>query len=82
MKRVAAKVLLASCGMIVAINVPGIARADCGDEVKAVRVKLAEVKEEARREELQRLVDKAQKDADAGRVRSCAALKHAHLLLR
>jgi hypothetical protein len=47
------------------------ARADCADEVRAARQKLPSVKDEARRKEAARLLDKAQKDAAAGRERLC-----------
>jgi hypothetical protein len=84
MKRVATSVVFGfSVMMLTAVAAPGGARADCGDEAKAIRVKLSDVKEEARRDELTRLIDKAQKDADAGRLRSCVAtLKYARALLR
>lgn len=84
MKRVAAHVVLGLAAATAAgLAAPGSARADCGDEVKAIRVKLTDVKEEPRREELQRLIEKAQKDAEAGRLRSCTAtLKYARMLLR
>lgn len=79
MKRAMAGILLAAAAMLM----PLTARADCGDEVKAIRVKLAEVKEEGRRDELLRLIEKAEKDAQAGRDKSCdAALRHARVLLR
>jgi hypothetical protein len=47
------------------------ARADCAAEVRAARQGLAAVKDEQHRKELALLLDKAGKDAEAGRERSC-----------
>lgn len=56
---------------LTALLAAGSARADCVDEVTAARRQLAAIKDEARRQELSRLLDKAEKDARAGRERLC-----------
>ena len=57
--------------------------ADCGAEVQAVRAQLAAVKDQNRRQELQKLVDKAEKDDKAGRTALCdQAVQRAHTLLK
>jgi len=49
----------------------GSAWASCVDEVAAARRQLAAVKNPAQREELSRILDKAEKDARAGREQLC-----------
>jgi len=59
------------------------ARADCAEELRAMRGMLAEVKDDQRRQELQRLLEKAEKDEAAGRDQLCdQAVQRAHLLLK
>jgi hypothetical protein len=48
-----------------------VARADCADELRALRERLAAVTDEPRRQELERLIEKAEKDAKAGRTGLC-----------
>ena len=71
--------------MAVALNtlLTSPARADCADELRSVRGMLADVKDESRRQELQRLIEKAEKDERAGRDQLCdEAVQRAHLLLK
>jgi hypothetical protein len=49
----------------------GSARADCAAEVSALRQHLAAVKDQPHPQELTRLLDKAAKDAKAGREQLC-----------
>jgi hypothetical protein len=59
------------------------ARADCTADIRAVRAEAAAVKDERRRQELERLLEKAEKDNDAGRAQLCAdAVQHARALLK
>jgi hypothetical protein len=59
------------------------ARADCASEIRALRAELAAVKDERRRQELLRLIEKAEKDDQAGRDRLCGdATQHARALLK
>ena len=67
MKRAA---LILNIGLT-ALFAAGAARADCVDEVAAARQQLAAVKDEAQRQELLRILDKAEKDGRAGRERLC-----------
>lgn len=79
MKRAALGILLA----LAAAGAPATARAGCADEIRAIKVKLPTVKEPARHEELQKLVDKADKDEKAGRDKICDdTVKHARVLLK
>ena len=67
MKRAA---LVLNVGLTVLFG-PGIAWADCIDEVAAARQQLATIKDEAQRQELSRILEKAEKDGRAGRERLC-----------
>jgi len=59
------------------------ARAACADEVRAARQQVAGIKDEAHRRELALLLDKAAKDAEAGRERLCLdAMVRAQALTR
>lgn len=59
------------------------ASADCADEVRAARQQLAGIRDEAHRRELTLLLDKAEKDAKAGREQLCLdALVRAQALTR
>jgi hypothetical protein len=59
------------------------AHADCVDEVQAVRRQLASIQDAAEREEISRLLDKAEKDGRAGRERLCLdALVRAQALIK
>jgi uncharacterized membrane protein len=59
------------------------AHADCSAEVQAIRAQLAAVKDPQRREELQMLLDKAEKDQAAGRTQLCGeAVQRARVLVK
>lgn len=59
------------------------AQADCGAEIQAVQAQLPTVKDQSRRQELQKLVEKAEKDDKTGRTNLCdQAVQRAHLLLK
>ena len=68
---------------LIAASVPVPARADCGEELRLLREKLADVKDAAQRSEIQKLAEKAEKDQKQGRVRLCeAAVARAQTLLK
>lgn len=59
------------------------AHADCSAEIQAIRAQLAAVKDPQRREELQMLLDKAEKDQAAGRTQLCGeAVQRARVLVK
>ena len=59
------------------------ARADCAGDLKTLRAELATVKDERRRQELQKLIEKAAKDDEAGRAQLCTeATQRAWTLLK
>jgi hypothetical protein len=61
----------------------GAAKAGCIDDVAAARQQFAAVKDEAQRQELLRILDKAEKDGHAGRERLCLdALVRAQALIK
>lgn len=69
-------------GMLLALVAASPARADCTDEIRVIRTRVPEVKEDPRREEVQRLVEKAEKDEEAGRAKLCDQdVRHAQALL-
>lgn len=75
--------VLASLALILAGGLTTPARADCAGDIATLRTELAQVKDARRREELQMLIDKAQKDNEAGRARLCGeATERARLLLK
>jgi hypothetical protein len=83
MKRAALALLLVTPIVLVNALLTAPARADCADELSAVRVELASVKDESRRQELQKLVEKAEKDQKAGRVGQCRqTVQRARILLK
>jgi hypothetical protein len=83
MERAGPAVVIALLAMAGAACGATPARADCGEEIKSVRVQMPAVKEPPRRDELQKLVEKAEKDEKAGRVQLCYhAMKHASALLK
>lgn len=67
MKRAA----LALIGIIVASLASAPAYADCAEEVASARQALPKIKDESHRRELTLLLDKAAKDAAAGREKLC-----------
>ncbi|MBV8653153.1 MAG: hypothetical protein JO255_16935 [Alphaproteobacteria bacterium] len=76
------KILIIAAGILGVCVCGAAARADCASELKAVKVKLGEVKDEQRREELLKLADKAEFEQASGRERLCVqAVDHAKLLL-
>jgi hypothetical protein len=59
------------------------ARADCAADARETRSRLEEVKDAAKREEATKLLEKADKDSQAGRVWLCAdAVKRVGQLLK
>lgn len=86
MKRAALGILLALAATgapAMAQAGPAVAQAGCTDEIRAIKLKLPAIKEPARREELQKLVEKADKDDKAGRTKLCdETVKHADVLLK
>lgn len=59
------------------------ARAGCAAELQALRATLASVSDPHRHEELQKLLDKAAKDDEAGRAELCGqAVPHAEALVK
>lgn len=59
------------------------AHADCTADINALRTQAAAVKDEHRRQELAKLIVKAEKDDQAGRAQLCAdAVQHARALLK
>ena len=79
MKRAA---LVLNIGLTV-LCAAGTAKAGCVDEVATARQQLAAVKDEAQRQELLRILDKAEKDGQAGRERLCLdALVRAQALIK
>jgi hypothetical protein len=59
------------------------ARADCGADIQVVRSQATAIKDDQRRQELQKLVEKAEKDDKAGRTSLCdQAVQRARLLLK
>lgn len=85
MKRAALGILLALAAGVPAMAQagPAMAQAGCTDAIRAIKLKLPTIKEPARHEELQMLVDKADKDDKAGRTKLCdETVKHADVLLK
>jgi hypothetical protein len=59
------------------------ASADCAQEANAARTRLDQVKEASRREEARELLEKAERDARAGRAWLCAdAVRRASQILK
>jgi len=83
MKRALPALCAAVLGLIVNGILPAPALADCATELKTLRAELATVKDERRRQELQKLIDKAAKDDQAGRAQLCGeAAQRAWLLIK
>jgi hypothetical protein len=60
-----------------------VARADCNQDMAAMRAKLAAVREPAKQQEINLLLAKAQNDDSAGRADLCAtAVQHAAALIK
>jgi hypothetical protein len=69
--------------LVTATGISLPAAADCSGDIRQLRTRLIEVREEPRRQEAQRLLDKAEKDDKAGRARQCAdAVSRASILLK
>jgi hypothetical protein len=59
------------------------AEADCPADIRAVRTEAGAIKDERRRQEVHKLLEKAEKDNEAGRAQLCAdAVQHARALLK
>jgi hypothetical protein len=71
MKRALAGLAAAALGLMVNAFLPLPARADCAADIQALRTELAAVRDDHRRAELQKLLDKATKDQEAGRGKLC-----------
>ena len=83
MKRALPAVAATFLALILNGFLPAPARADCATEVETLRAELATVKDERRRQELQKLIDKAAKDDQAGRAQLCVeATQRAWLLIK
>jgi len=68
---------------LIAVALAPPARANCADDLRMLKAKLAEVPEGARRQELSLLLEKATKDEQYGRIKLCAeAVSHARGLLK
>jgi hypothetical protein len=58
-------------------------KADCTGDIRALRTEAAAMKDERRRQEVEKLPEKAEKDNEAGRAQLCAdAVQHARALLK
>jgi hypothetical protein len=64
-------VLMTLMGLMVNAVATMPAHADCAADLKALRAKLATIKDPRRRDELQKLIEKAEKDNEAGRAELC-----------
>jgi hypothetical protein len=83
MKRARTGLSLAVLVSLASVMLTLPAHADCTAEIQAIRAQLATVKDPHRREELQMLLDKAQKDDAAGRSQLCGeAVQRAQLLVK
>lgn len=83
MKRVVPAFVLA----LLTLSINGVliapARADCPTEIKNAKDQLAALRDEHRRQELQKLIEKAEKDEKAGRGKLCHEdLERASALLK
>lgn len=83
MKRAVSSAGAVGFGLIVnAASIAGAA-ADCQADIRMVRGEIGALKDDRRRQELEKLVEKAEKDDQAGRARLCAeAVQRARVLLR
>jgi hypothetical protein len=83
MRRAALGILLVLAAGAPAGAHAAMAPRDCANDIRAIKLKMPTIKEPARREELQKLVAKADKDDKAGRDKLCdETVKHAHALLK
>jgi hypothetical protein len=83
MKRVRTGLPLAASLLIAGVALALPAHADCSAEIQAIRAQLATVKDPHRREELEMLLDKAEKDQAAGRSQLCGeAVQRARVLVK
>jgi hypothetical protein len=77
------KIMMIAAGILVFCAAAVPAWADCATDLAVVKVKLGEVKDEQRHEELAKLADKAEFERGNGRERLCVdAIEHAKLLLK
>jgi len=83
MKSPATRHLAAFLTLVLNGTLTPAAWADCAADIRALRTQSATVKDERRRQELEKLLEKAEKDFEAGRVQLCAdAVQHARALLK
>lgn len=83
MKRATQALFVALLTIFINASLTMPARADCAEDIKAVRGQLAALKDEPRRQELQKLVEKAAKDEKAGRIALCdQTVQRAYMLLK
>jgi hypothetical protein len=70
-------------GLILVVLATGAALPpDCAEQIRVARAKLLEMKESPRRQELLKLVEKAEHDRDAGRIDACGrTMLHARELM-
>jgi hypothetical protein len=83
MKRALGGLAAASLALIVNGTLALPARADCAGDIKTLRAELAAVRDDHRRQELQKLIEKATKDEEAGRAQLCGQdTQRAQLLIK
>jgi hypothetical protein len=83
MKSPGTKLVAAFLTLVLNGALTAAALADCPAEIRAVRTNAAAVKDERRRQELEKLLEKAEKDNEAGRTQLCAeAVQRARALLK
>jgi hypothetical protein len=83
MKRARPGLLLVTLALIANGMLTTPARADCATDIQTLRAELGSVKDPRRRQELQKLIDKAEKDNEAGRARLCGeAMERARILIK
>jgi len=71
MKRAAPTSLVPPLAAMVALLAAIPARADCAADIHAMRAQAGVVKDDRHKQELQKLMDKAEKDDRAGRASAC-----------
>jgi hypothetical protein len=83
MKRARPGLLLAGLALLANGLLTTPARADCADDIQVLRAQLGSIKDPHHRDELQMLIDKAEKDNAAGRGQLCNdAMQRARLLVK
>jgi hypothetical protein len=83
MKSPGSALVIAFLTLMINATLTSPAGADCTADIRALRSQVAAIKDERRRLEVQKLLEKAEKDNEAGRARLCAdAVQHARALLK